>query len=326
MILHFTELLADIINYSPGDGEIFRYLFYSVAVIAFVYFVIWGQTRSLYRAKRLLKEREEALKQVALQREELEYKNRNITDSLVYAKKIQEALIPSASFFQKHFRESFILFLPRDIVSGDFYYIHQSNDRTWVVLADCTGHGVPGALMSMIGLQTIDRIIKTGECRQPSEILNVLNREVDSIIHREEGFSPGIKDGMDIAVCLVDRTRNELHFSGAFLPLYMIRKGKLIEKKGDKHFIGSSMPHISYTNHVISMEEGDNYYMLSDGYSDQFGGAENKKFMNRRVRYLLVNIHEYSLSDQRDILEDNFTSWKGQNQQIDDVLLIGFRP
>ncbi|MFO7574550.1 MAG: SpoIIE family protein phosphatase [Bacteroidales bacterium] len=326
MMLYFNDLLPNIAASRAGDGILIRYLFYSVAVIAFVYFVIWGQTRSLYKANRLLREREEALKQIALQREELEYKNRNITDSIVYAKKIQEALIPSQSFFEKHFRESFILFMPRDIVSGDFYYIRESNGKTWVVLADCTGHGVPGALMSMIGLQTIDRVIQNEEHSEPSEILDLLNTEVDSIIHREEDYSHGIKDGMDIAVCCIDREKYELSFSGAFLPLYMIRGGKLTETKGDKQFIGSRMTDSSYTNHKIPMEEGDSYYLLSDGYSDQFGGAENKKFMNRRIRYFLVTIHEYPLKDQGDILEDNFNTWKGPNEQIDDVLMIGFRP
>ena len=180
--------------------------------------------------------------------------------------------------------------------------------------------------MSMIGLQTIDRVIQSGEHSEPSEILNLLNREVDSIIHREEGYSHGIKDGMDIAVCCIDSEKYELSFSGAFLPLYMIRGGKLTETRGDKQFIGSCMTESCYTNHVIPMEEGDIYYLLSDGYSDQFGGADNKKFMNRRLRYLLVTIHEYPLKDQRDILEENFSTWKGPNQQIDDVLIIGFRP
>lgn len=326
IMLHIAYLLANIALSLSGAGEIFRYLFYSVAVIAFVYFVILGQTRSLHKANNLLKEKEEALRQIALQREELEFKNRNITDSIVYAKKIQEALIPSKSFFEKHFLESFILFMPRDIISGDFYYIREINGKTWVVLADCTGHGVPGALMSMIGLQTIDRVIQTGEHSEPSEILNLLNREVDSIIHWEEDSSHGIKDGMDIAVCCIDKTKNELSFSGAFLPLYMIRDGKLTETKGDKQFIGSSLTDSHYTNHVIAMEDGDIYYLLSDGYSDQFGGPENKKFMNRRLRYLLVTIHEYPLKDQGEILEDNFNTWKGVNDQIDDVLMVGFRP
>lgn len=326
MIFYFTYLIAGTALFVTGDGEIFRYLFYSVAVIAFVYFVIWGQTRSLHKARRLLNEKEDALRQIALQREELEFKNRNITDSLVYAKRIQEALIPSFSFFEKHFSESFILFMPRDIVSGDFYYIREIDGKTWVVLADCTGHGVPGALMSMIGLQTIDRVIQGGSFSEPSEILHKLNCEVVSIIHREDGYSHGIKDGMDIAVCCIDRKKRELSFAGAFLPLYLIRDGKLTETRGDKQFIGTCLAENCYTNHVIQMENGDTFYLLSDGYSDQFGGTENKKFMNRRVRYLLVNIHEYSMEVQREILEENFSTWKGSNQQIDDVLIIGFRP
>lgn len=308
-----------------ADGGAFRYIFLTSVVIAFGYIVVWGQTRSLYKANRLLREKESALDEVARAREELEFKNKNITDSLLYAKKIQEALIPSESFFRRHFRESFIFFRPRDIVSGDFYYVCEKNNRTYVVVADCTGHGVPGALMSMIGLRMIDLIIQGGD-RNPAEILDLLNAEVDSAFHREDGFSQSIKDGMDIAICRVDKPAGKVEFAGSFLPLYIIRDGKLTEIKGDKFFIGRIVGGQSFTNHTADLAEGDTFYMLSDGYSDQFGGTDNKKFMNRRLRYLLVTIHRYTLADQRDILEDNITTWQGTNQQIDDMLVIGFRP
>ncbi|MBE0676428.1 MAG: SpoIIE family protein phosphatase [Bacteroidales bacterium] len=309
-----------------SEADVFRYIFMSVSVLVFGYVVVWGQTRSLYKANRLLKEKEEALRQIGAQSEELAFKNKNITDSLTYAKRIQEALIPSPVYFARHFSESFILFKPRDIVSGDFYHVVENGTRTYVVVADCTGHGVPGALMSMIGIQTVDRIIKGKDDISPSEVLDKLNLEVESTFHREDEYSRTIKDGMDISICCIDKTKGVAEFSGSFLPLYLIRDGKLTEYKGDKQFIGKKVEGQTYTNHIISLEKDDVIYMMSDGYADQFGGTENKKFMNRRLRYLLVTIHTYSLKDQGEILEENITTWMGINQQIDDILVIGFRP
>jgi serine phosphatase RsbU (regulator of sigma subunit) len=309
-----------------SEGEMFRYLFLSVAVLVFGYVVVWGQTRSLYKANRLLREKEEALVQIREQREELAYKNKNITDSLIYAKKIQEALIPSPVYFAKYLKESFILFKPRDIVSGDFYYIIEKDESIYIIVADCTGHGVPGALMSMIGMQTIDRIINGKDSISPSLILDRLNIEVEATFHREDEYSRTIKDGMDISICSIHKSQGIIEFAGSFLPLYLIREGKLTEYKGDKQFIGSKADGKSYTNHEIILEQGDVFYMMSDGYADQFGGADNKKFMNRRLRYLLVTIHNYSLRDQGEILEENINTWMGSNQQIDDIMVIGFRP
>jgi len=317
-------IILPIISDLDGSG-VFRYIFLSAVSVAFGYVVVWGQTRSLYRAHRLLKEKDAALSEVARHREELEYFNKNITDSLLYAKKIQEALIPSEEFFRRHFSDSFIFFQPRDIVSGDFYYVCEKNNRTYVVVADCTGHGVPGALMSMIGLRMIDAIIEKDN-PSPVVVLDNLNAEIEAAFHREDGFSQSIKDGMDIAICMIDKHARQVEFAGSFLPLYFVRDGKLNEIRGDKIIIGRRIDGQSFTNHNTSLEEGDIFYMLSDGYSDQFGGLDNKKFMNRRLRYLLLTIHRYSHSDQRDILSENISAWMGTNRQIDDMLVIGFRP
>jgi serine phosphatase RsbU (regulator of sigma subunit) len=324
--LTFIELRVALFPVELANEGLFRFLFLIVVVIAFSYIVVWGQTRSLMKAHRLLREKEDALDEVARQREELARKNKNITDSLIYAKKIQEALIPSPTFFGKHFSESFILFKPRDIVSGDFYYISEKRGRIFIVVADCTGHGVPGALMSMIGLQTIDRIISMGDILHPSSVLDRLNMEIESAFHREDDYSQAIKDGMDIAICCIDRKAARVEYAGAFLPLYIIRDGKLMEFRGDKFIIGRRISGQIYTNHELVLEDGDIFYMMSDGYADQFGGIEDKKFMNRRLRYLLVTIHKYSMGDQMEILADNFVQWKGNNDQVDDIMVIGFRP
>jgi serine phosphatase RsbU (regulator of sigma subunit) len=191
--------------------------------------------------------------------------------------------------------------------------------------ADCTGHGVPGALMSMIGLKTLDRIIQEGLAVHPGDILNLLSTEVESTFNRDDDGSYAVKDGMDIAVCMIDKKRHTLEFAGSFLPLYLIREGNLLEYKGEKHVIGRKITGQDFTSHQIEIFEGDTFYMYTDGYVDQFGGTENKKFMNRRLRYLLVSIHKYNMADQKIILSDNITSWMGNNEQVDDIMVIGFR-
>jgi serine phosphatase RsbU (regulator of sigma subunit) len=325
-ILTYTEpaSIIGLIGDLPSGGSV-KYLFLSVIVVTFGYIIVWGQTRNLYKIRRVLKEREEVLREVASQREELAYKNKNITDSLVYAQRIQEALIPTQAYFEKHFNESFILFRPRDIVSGDFYYISKKKNRTYIVVADCTGHGVPGALMSMIGLQTLSRIIEGGAGQSPAHILDRLNLEIESVFHREDDGAHSVKDGMDIAVCCLDRQSAILEFAGSFLPLYLVRNGKMTEYKGDKIVIGRKPDGHSYTNITIEVEDDDAVYMVTDGYADQFGGTGNKKFMNRRLRYMLTTIHKYPFRDQKEILEENIITWMGENEQVDDIMLIGFR-
>ena len=177
-----------------------------------------------------------------------------------------------------------------------------------------SGHGVPGALMSMIGLQSLDRIIQGDPSLHPNEILNILSWEVESIFNREDDGSYAIKDGMEIAICVIDKASRTMEFSGSFHPLYLLRDGTLIEFKGDKHVIGRKILGQDFTSHQTDLYDGDTVYLFSDGYVDQFGGMENKKFMNRRLRYLLVTIHKYSLADQKTILTDNFVSWMGDNE------------
>lgn len=309
-----------------ADGGVFIYIFLSAVVLALGYVIVWGQTRSLIRASRLIKEKDEDLRQVAMQREELAYKNKNVTDSIIYARKIQDSLIPTVAFFEKHFRESFVLFKPRDIVSGDFYFIREKGERVYVVAADCTGHGVPGALMSMIGLQTLDRIIHEAIATQPGEILNILSREIETTFNRDHDDSYAVKDGMDISICVIDKSDRHLEFAGAFLPVYLLRDGNLTEVKGDKYVIGRSSADEIFTTHHIDLQDDDTLYLFTDGYVDQFGGSENKKFMNRRFRYLLLTIHKYSMADQRTILADNITTWMGSNEQVDDIMVLGFKP
>lgn len=308
----------------------FRYVIYAIGILVFLVGIIFTlliiQMRNLKKTKKILIEKEHALIMIEKHKSDLESRAKDINDSLNYAQRIQEALLPSEEYFRKYFKDSFIFFKPKDIVSGDFYWIEEKGDKIFIAAADCTGHGVPGALMSMIGIEIIGKTINVDHIENPSLILSVLNRELEKTFSREKNIGTIIRDGMDIGLCVIDRKRKKLEYAGAFFPLYLIRDNTLIELKDDKIIIGMNPARVPYTNHEIDIKEGDMFYIFSDGYPDQFGGSENKKFMYRRFRYLLMTIHDFPVSDQKAILEDNIKNWMNGNIQIDDMLVIGFRP
>jgi serine phosphatase RsbU (regulator of sigma subunit) len=301
-------------------------LFCAVLLGTLVFFVI------IFLSVRVVKLRKELMRGRQLfgivdsEKRDLELKNKNLTDSLIYAQRIQEALLPSEIYFRKHFQDSFIFFRPKDIVSGDFYWIGEKGDKVFVVAADCTGHGVPGALMSVIGMEIIGKAINEGNIETPSEILAILSRALENTFTSEKNIGSVIRDGMDIGLCQIDKKNRKMIFAGAFFPLYLIRDNSLTEIKGDKISIGFNPGGILYTDKEIDIMENDIFYVFSDGYVDQFGGSENKKFMYRRFRFLLTKIHSFSVDDQKSILEEEFRAWMGNNVQLDDIMVIGFRP
>jgi serine phosphatase RsbU (regulator of sigma subunit) len=309
----------------PGNND-YSLLLFGLVVALVIVLILRLQTRLLVRTRKLLKEKEQALDLVDKQRTELEIKDKDLTDSLVYAQRIQEALLPSQAYFSRHFNDSFILFKPKDIVSGDFYWIGEKDEKIFVVAADCTGHGVPGALMSVIGHEVIEKTINDIGIENPSEILGVLNRALEKTFSREKNIGTIIRDGMDVGICVIEKKNRKMQFAGAFFPLYLIRNNRLTEIRGDKIIIGMNPEGVPYKNHDIDLLEDDVFYLFSDGYVDQFGGEGNKKFMYRRFRYLLLNIHSYPFNDQKAVLEENIRSWMGKNQQVDDMLVIGFKP
>ena len=276
--------------------------------------------------RQLLKEKEHDLEVVARQKIELEMREKNLTDSLVYALRIQEARLPSEEYFRNHFRSSFIFFKPKDIVSGDFYWIGEKDDIIFVVAADCTGHGVSGALMSMIGMEIIEKAIMEDSIVKPSMLLATLNLALEKTFSRKKNIGTIIRDGMDAGICAIDKKNRKAIYSGAFFPLYLLRNNSLVQYNGDKIIIGMNDERHPYTDHVIDLQEDDVIYLLSDGYADQFGGSENKKFMYRRLRYLILNIHKFNVADQKAVLEENIRTWMGSNMQVDDMMIIGFKP
>lgn len=256
---------------------------------------------------------------------ELEHKNQETLDSILYAKKIQDAILPLHSTIKESLKESFILHRPRDIVSGDFYWFRHLRGKIFIASVDCTGHGVPGAFMSMIGSILLDDIIVTKQIDQPDIILNMLHKGVVKAL-RQSSKEKASKDGMDIALCVIDEKLNKLQFAGALRPLIHIREGELMRIKSDASPIGgyrAEMPVFSL--HEIDIQKGDVFYIYSDGYPDQFGGELDKKYMTKRFRELLLSMAHRDMSVQKDLLEKEFNRWRGNNEQVDDVLVLGFR-
>lgn len=259
------------------------------------------------------------------QRDLVESQKKKITNSILYAKKIQTAVLPPNQFINHLLSDYFIFYKPRDIVSGDFYWIKQINDRILIAAADCTGHGVPGALMSMLGITFLNEIINKNPNLHAHEILNELRIHIISSL-RQTGKTGETRDGMDIALCIINNSTQKLEYAGANNPLYHIRGEELTAIKADRMPIGyHRRANVSFQNHVIELEENDSVYLFSDGFIDQFGGEDGRKFLSKNFKKLILeNIH-HPMVDQKNILENKFESWKGERKQLDDILVMGFK-
>jgi len=267
----------------------------------------------------------ERTSEVVKQRNIIEEKNKSITDSIRYAKRIQQAKLPKKEEIYASFPQSFVLFKPKDIVSGDFYFFYKNNESVFIAAADCTGHGVPGTLMSMVGSEQLNKIIS--ESSNPSEILNLLNKGMKTSLQQlDDSESTG--DGMDIALCSVDTVTGVVKFAGANRPIWIVRKGQteIEEIKGTKNAIGGFTEY-NQKFHVneIKLQQGDTFYLSTDGYADQFGGAEDKKLMTKKFKQLLLNIQHKTMKEQENHLENFIENWKSGAEQVDDILVIGVR-
>ena len=256
------------------------------------------------------------------QKEIVEEKNHQIMDSIQYAKRIQGAILPPLKLVKENFNESFILYKPKDIVAGDFYWMEQRDGKLLFAAADCTGHGVPGALVSVVCNNGLNRSVREFGITEPGKILDK-TREI--VIKEFEKSEEEVKDGMDIALCSLEG--NKLSYAGAHNPLWIIRSGKkeIEEIKANKQPIGQFDEQKPYTTHQLDLESGDSIYIFSDGIVDQFGGDRNKKFRPANFRRLLISIQEMKMEDQGRKIEETFEEWKGSNAQLDDVCVIGVK-
>ncbi len=274
----------------------------------------------------------ERTEEVVRQKEEIEIQNRkleivykHITDSIRYAKRLQDAILPPSVFVNKLLPESFILFKPKDIVSGDFYWMFEKDNRVYVAAVDCTGHGVPGAFMSIVGNNMLNQIVKERSGLNAGQMLDELNILAGKTInqHSDDG---AVRDGMDMTLCILDKNNGTMDMAGANNSLYLFRQGELKEYKADKIPIGYVEGNSkSFTNHNIELLKGDTVYLFSDGYADQFGGPKGKKFMVGQFRTFLNQIHKLPLNEQHQTLDATIEHWRGNLEQVDDILVIGFR-
>ncbi|MCK4661510.1 MAG: PAS domain S-box protein [Bacteroidales bacterium] len=259
------------------------------------------------------------------QRDELSFQKQEIIDSIIYAKRIQNAILPSKVIIDKMLSEYFILYEPRDIVSGDFYWITNVNGKTIVAATDCTGHGVPGAFMSLIGITFLNEIVNNIKNIKPNVILNKLREYIISSL-QQTGREGEARDGMDISLCIIDWEKNILQYSGANNPLFIISNNELTEIKADKMPISiHRRGHESFTNHTIHYNNGDIIYMFTDGYTDQFGGPNGKKFKIQKFKDLLLSIKNIDMIDQNKLLRNTLRNWQGKLEQVDDILVMGIK-
>ncbi|MEQ8522955.1 MAG: two-component regulator propeller domain-containing protein, partial [Vicingaceae bacterium] len=297
-----------------------------ILIVGIIYLIFQLRVKNLVAAKEKLEHMvEERTQEIIAKNIELERKNKDILDSINYARRIQTALLPSQKKVRENLSNSFIFFKPKDIVSGDFYWMERIGNKVLFAAADCTGHGVPGAFMSFIGHNGLNKAVIENDILTPSKILDLLNREVNETLKQEEERE--VKDGMDIAMCSLDIETLELEFAGAFNPLYLVRDGEVQEFKGDRRPIGS-FPNDKerlFANHKMKLKKGDALYIFSDGFPDQFGGPDGKKFRYKQFREILVECQQKDMNTMDEYLENVMSDWMGEFEQIDDVVIIGVK-
>jgi serine phosphatase RsbU (regulator of sigma subunit) len=292
----------------------------SLAVVLLVALFLYKSVGSILRKEQGL------MNEIKESHSIIEQKNKDITDSILYAKRIQEAILPPVENIRKALPECFILFLPRDIVSGDFYWYYESDDRVFVAAVDCTGHGVPGALMSMIGNTLLSEIIKAKGISDPGKILDELEQGIKQAFITREGAGES-RDGMDLALISVCKHFKNIEFAGAFRPLLHVRGEELNEIKADRFPIGggSGFNKTKFTTNKIDATPGDMFYLFSDGYPDQIGGNTDKKLMTKRFKQIILDNRTLSMDQQGKELRKYLATWQGNHEQMDDILVIGLR-
>jgi serine phosphatase RsbU (regulator of sigma subunit) len=273
-----------------------------------------------------LKEANQNLEQKVIKRtKQIEQQKIEITDSIRYASRIQSALLPPDEDLDRLLPSYFILNKPKEIVSGDYYWLSHKYDKVIVAVSDCTGHGVPGAFMSILGIAFLNEIINTSEIIIANEILNELREHLIKSLH-QRGRKDDTRDGMEMAICVVDFTNKKIQYSGALRPLYFIRNMELNEFKGDLMPIGvHDDDKNSFSNTELHFKEDDIIYLFSDGYVSQIGGPNRKTFRSRKFKQLLINIHQKPMHEQKEILEKEYEEWRHDIEQIDDIMVMGIR-
>jgi serine phosphatase RsbU (regulator of sigma subunit) len=305
---------------SEAHSKLFKNLLITFGIFLLIAIVMLRLVRQIARADEEAKRKIEESNQIITQ------KNKDILDSINYAKRIQSAILAPREEIFTTFSDSFILYKPKDIVSGDFYYYSLVGDHALIAAADCTGHGVPGALMSMIGNDLLNHITRERKVTKPGEVLDLLHKGITNVL-KQDGRSGETRDGMDVALLSFDlKNHAKIQYAGAYRALYIVRQGEMIEYKANKFPIGNaSMERDNFTNNEIDVLKGDMCYFFTDGYADQFGGDQGKKFMMKKFHRLLIEVSTLPTSEQQQKLDQAIESWRGEHEQVDDILVIGIR-
>jgi serine phosphatase RsbU (regulator of sigma subunit) len=304
------------------------------------------EQKVMERTREINEQKEEIESQrdeIEAQRDLVFAQKNEITDSINYAKRIQLALLPRKANLDLIMPEYFVLCKPKDILSGDFYWIREAEGSLIIVSADCTGHGVPGAFMSILGITLLNEQLGKGRLEDPGEILDSLRTKVKEMLV-QQGKVEEQKDGMDMAIAIIHKEKRELQFAGANTPLFLIRESSqltgdepgaevpvvsngshLFELKGDRQPFGVYWKETKFTNHRVKLRDRDTLYVFTDGFIDQFGGEQRKKFKTYRFKELLLSIQHEPMHKQKQLLDDAFSSWRGDIEQIDDLCIVGAR-
>lgn len=303
------------------------YIFAAIIVIllvnaGFVYnrFLLTRKQNKVIEQQKALVEQKK--NEADFQRQLVEEKQKEIVDSITYAKRLQQAILPPQHEISRYFQQNFLLYKPKDIVAGDFYFFECSETHVFYAAADCTGHGVPGAMVSIVCSNALTRCVREFGLSDPGMILN---KARDLVVETFEKSGQDVKDGMDISLIAMNRNDGSIHWAGANNACWYIENGHLTEIKADKQPIGKSDRPTPFKSHVLSLQKGSMIILVTDGYGDQFGGEKGKKFKNSNLKELLVSIWNRSMEDQKQVLNDTFESWRGNLEQLDDVCVIGVR-
>lgn len=319
-----NETVLDIHIKPPFYKTRFFYALAGLITLLLFALILRIREKSHLRAKEVLEQKvRERTAEIERQKNEIAEQKNEITDSLYYARRIQAAVLPPTSRLSSYLPEHFVLFIPRDIVSGDFYWSTVKDDKIVIAAADCTGHGVPGAFMSMLGVSFLNEIVNRIPLTNAGAILDALRIKVKDTLSQSGDIVH--RDGMDIALCIIDKLEMKMEYAGANNPLYMIRNNVISEIKADKMPIGKYEKSDHFTSVDIDLQINDSFYLFSDGFIDQFGGTEGKKYLSKSFRDLLMRINDQSMSRQKELIISEFQKWKGTYPQVDDILIIGFR-
>ena len=300
----------------------------TLTVAIFSVFMIRGRYRLTFKEIQSRLELAKSKQLIEKKHEEVVNQKQEITDSINYARSIQRSLIPSEEVFNAHFKDSFVFFQPKDIVSGDFYWVYEKNNLIFYATGDCTGHGVPGGFMTMLGISYLDDIIEVKQVIDPAQILNLMRDKIISTLKQNGNFGEN-KDGMDITVCCIDKANKELTYASANNSLYIVRatgkEKELFVYKADKQPCGFYHDYKSFNTHSVNLKGGDCIYTFSDGYPDQFGGPNGKKFMHKQFKETLMQNSHLNFTEQKSAIANIINAWKGEKEQVDDILVIGVK-